>query len=38
VAGLNLESVLEAAELQEKLKNIPPPDVEKIFLESVINS
>lgn len=38
VAGLNLESVFEAAELQEKLKNIPPPDVEKIFLESVINS
>ena len=38
LAGLNLENVLQDEGLQQKLKNIPPPDVEAIFLESVVNS
>ncbi|MDD8020212.1 MAG: ATP-binding cassette domain-containing protein [Acidobacteriota bacterium] len=37
-AGLNLESLLQDEKLREELKTIPLPDVEKIFLESVINS
>jgi len=38
LAGLNLENLLQDEELQKKLKDIPLPDVEKIFLESVVNS
>jgi len=35
---LNLEPVLQAEGLAAELKQIPSPDMEKIFLDSVINS
>ncbi|MDH7492344.1 MAG: ABC transporter ATP-binding protein [Candidatus Saccharicenans sp.] len=37
-AGLNLESLLSDETVAETIKEVPVPDIEKIFLDSVMNS
>jgi len=37
-ARLNLEPVLQDESLTEELKQIPSPDMEKLFLDSVTSS
>ncbi|HRD01432.1 MAG TPA: ATP-binding cassette domain-containing protein [Candidatus Saccharicenans sp.] len=38
LAGLHLENLLQDEKLRNELETIPVPDVEKIFLESVVNA